>query len=228
MVLFDIDGTLVEGPSEGPSAGVRAMRRASRIVTGEEGYFGSPHFAGRTDTQIARMLIESAGDPNPRDEDVWRLASLYVELLAEEIPATPYRALGDAAAAVEGLGASGCVIGLGTGNLRTGGELKLESAGVAHLFDFDMGGYCEDGESRAELLAVGASRCDQTGRLPVVIVGDTPRDVEAAHAIGAVCIGVPFRSNDARTLREAGADRVVEEVGLAIPPLVADLLRSRE
>jgi phosphoglycolate phosphatase len=159
-----------------------------------------------------------------RPEQAMELVRLYVEELENNIAQRPYVALGDPAAAIRELDALGAIVGLGTGNVPRGAALKLASAGIAHLFDLRLGGYGDDGKDRAEVLACGANRCDPSGSLPVVIVGDTPRDIAAAHAIGAVCVGVPFWGNTAAVLREAGADVVVPAVDAVLGEVVRGLL----
>lgn len=213
VILFDVDGTLVTGPERGPSAGVLAMNQAAHEVTGVA-ISGDPRrFAGRTDTEIARMLIVDAGEPTPDERAVRELVRRYVAALAVFVERAPYDALGDPRAVVPALEQGGARIGLGTGNVREGADIKLRSADIRDLFDLDRGGFGDDGFSRADVLRVGASRCDPAGKAPVIIVGDTPRDVEAAHQIGARCIGTPYRGNTAAILRDAGADRVVDGIG---------------
>jgi phosphoglycolate phosphatase-like HAD superfamily hydrolase len=219
-VLFDLDGTLVASGGPGPSAGMLAMSAAAERLTGVAGLGDPAEFAGRTDLQIARLLLVAGGVVDPRPEQVRELVRAYVDLLERFIAERPYAALGDPAAAVHALEAIGAVVGLGTGNVPRGAQMKLESAGIAPLFDLARGGYGDDGGERAELLAVGARRCDPSGELPVVIVGDTPRDVAAAHAIGAWCVGVPFHRNTAEVLLAAGADAIVTAVDGALAALV--------
>jgi phosphoglycolate phosphatase-like HAD superfamily hydrolase len=84
-------------------------------------------------------------------------------------------------------------VGLGTGNLRDGARLKLSRVGLHERFAF--GGFGSDHEARDALLRVGAERGAGTLRAPlsacrVVVIGDTPRDVAAAQAIGAECLAV--------------------------------------
>jgi phosphoglycolate phosphatase-like HAD superfamily hydrolase len=172
------------------------------------------------------MLIESTNGERPSKAKIQLLLEKYIQYLADEIPKSPYRALGEPRRVVRELRRAGAVVGIGTGNLRSGARLKLQSAGLADLFDGQKGGYGEDGKTRADILSYGARACDPTGKLPVVIVGDTPRDVLAAHEIGGRCIGVPFGANDAKTLKNAGAEATAEAVDLTIVPLIRKLCRN--
>lgn len=227
VILLDVDGTLVTGADrDRVTAGVRAMARAGLEVTGAPVHFDGVDYAGRTDPQIAKMLIESTNGGRPSSENIQLLLEKYIQYLAEEIPMSPYRALGEPRLVVKELRRVGAVVGIGTGNLRPGAHLKLQSAGLGDLFDGQKGGYGEDGKTRADVLSYGARVCDPTGKLPVVVIGDTPRDVLAAHEIGGRCIGVPFGANDAKTLQNAGAEATAKAVDLSIVPLVRKLCRN--
>src|SRR5262249_15158691 len=110
-----------------------------------------------------------------------------------------------ALSAAEGTGAA---VGLGTGNLREGARLKLSRVGLLGRFAF--GGFGSDHESRPELLRIGAERGAAAleapvGECGVVVIGDTPKDVSAALAIGAECLAVATGSFDAAALAAAGA-----------------------
>lgn len=223
-VLFDVDGTLVAGAAGEPSAGLIAMNVAAERITGIPALGDPVEFAGRTDMQIAYMLLAAGGVAKARPEQAAELIRAYLEELERNIARRPYFPLGEPAAAVGALDALGAAIGLGTGNVPRGAALKLRSAGIAQLFDLERGGYGDDGDDRAEVLARGAERCDPSGTLPVVIVGDTPRDVTAAHAIGARCVGVPFLRNTAEVLLAAGADAVIPAVGAELGEVVRQLI----
>jgi phosphoglycolate phosphatase-like HAD superfamily hydrolase len=223
-VLFDLDGTLVASEPGTPSAGLIAMNRAAERLTGRPSLGDPAEFAGRTDVQISYMLLVAGGVREPRPEQAMELVRNYVEELEREITTRPYFALGDPGAAVRALEEIGAVVGVGTGNVPRGAALKLASAGIDHLFALDRGGYGDDGHDRSEVLARGAERCDPARALPIVIVGDTPRDVAAARAIGARCIGVPFLQNSAERLIEAGADAIVRAVGAELAPIVQRFL----
>jgi phosphoglycolate phosphatase-like HAD superfamily hydrolase len=84
-------------------------------------------------------------------------------------------------------------LGLGTGNVREGARIKLGHAGIYHRFSF--GGFGDDSIDRPEILAAGARRGAARLGLPlpacrVVVIGDTPKDIAAARAIGAACVAV--------------------------------------
>ncbi len=224
VVLFDIDGTLLAGPGDGPSAGKQAMNLAIEKVSGRAGLYDAVDFAGRTDVQIARALLIAAGDKAPSDGAVNNVVDLYVSFLPETIQTTPYTVIGSPSEAIAVLRRAGATVALGTGNVRAGGKIKLKSAGIHHLFDMSQGGFGEDGSTRAELLQQGAISCDPTGRRPVVIVGDTPHDIAAAHAIGAPCIGIPYGRNTAEVLSKAGADTLVETIDAALITSVVKVL----
>lgn len=224
VVLFDIDGTLVTGPVVKPSAGVGAMNRSAQVVTGIEGLYRQVEFAGRTDRQIARDLLVAGGVASPSPEAVARLIDQYTAFLESGVKERPYVLLGGVRDSVGALRARGAIVGLGTGNIRRGAEAKLRSAGIPELFDFDLGGYGDDADSRGEVLRIGAARCDPSASLPVVIVGDTPHDIHAAHDIGGVCVAVPTGGYDEAALRKAGADRIVASLDPAIATVIEGLL----
>ncbi len=224
MVLFDIDGTLLTPKSKGMSAGARSMGLAVGALTQKTVDFRQVEFAGRTDMQIARALLVAAGEADPLKSRVMALVDRYLTFLGQGVKTAPYAVLGSPREAVDRLGRDGAVVGLGTGNVRAGGTIKLANAGIGDLFDMSKGGFGEDGDTRAEVLAKGVGRCDPKGQLPVIIVGDTPHDIEAAHEIGARCIGTPYHHNDAETLEKAGADAIVSLIDESLIRVVRKLL----
>jgi phosphoglycolate phosphatase-like HAD superfamily hydrolase len=115
----------------------------------------------------------------------------------------------------------GCAVGLGTGNIRRGAEIKLARGGLHQHFAF--GGFGCDHEDRAELLRIGAERgAARLGRpraaCRVVVSGDTVRDVQAALAIGAACIGVGTGGIALAELLQAGATAVCADLRSAGDP----------
>lgn len=224
VVLFDIDGTLVTGAQGRTSAGVRAMSSASVASVGQPSAFAGGDYAGRTDIQIARMLLADAGVSLPSREQIDTLIHHYIETLSRWIEELPYRALGRPRPAVERLRRDGALVGLGTGNVRAGAFFKLESAGIADLFRPDQGGFGEDGETRTELLEKGARSLDRSRTLPLIVIGDTPHDIAGAHGVGGRCVGVPFGPNSREVLEGAGADGVVDRIDESLGEVVRTLL----
>lgn len=207
VLLFDIDGTLVTTGG----VGRRAIERAFFVRFGRTDACASFRFDGMTDRAIVRGGLKALGVPDTQEE-IDRLLEVYVAVLQEEVAAADparYRvhpgmqqAL-DLAAARQGM-----AIGLGTGNIREGAVIKLRRVGIDERFAF--GGFGCDHEDRAELIRTGALR--GAGRLGarladcrVVIIGDTPKDVAAAQAIGAESLGVGTGSFTPAQLLAAGA-----------------------
>jgi phosphoglycolate phosphatase-like HAD superfamily hydrolase len=132
--------------------------------------------------------------------------------------------IGNPREAVLRLRSVGATVGLGTGNIRAGARLKLESVGIADLFDFANGGFGEDGDTRAEVLENGARMLNPSRNLPVVIIGDTPHDINGAKAINAHAIGVPFGRYHRGDLEAAGADAVIDAIDPELVQIIRDLL----
>ena len=248
ILLFDVDGTLVEPPPNSASAGLLAMNSAAKELINIDLLDGlSPslvqsqqiekrflkklipklrkitQFAGKTDKRIARELL-MIREANPSDERVQQFLDVYIESLKECNRAHPYVALGIFDDTITALKEDGAIVGLGTGNLRKGAELKLKGAGLDHLFDFNLGGYGEDGEERSEILTAGSLRCRPQEDLPLIIIGDTPNDVNAAHEIGGLAIGVPHGPNSVATLTRAGADAVIDRINPNLVDVINNLL----
>jgi phosphoglycolate phosphatase-like HAD superfamily hydrolase len=98
-----------------------------------------------------------------------------------------------------------------TGNVRAGAELKLTVAGLhPGPLDLDAGVYGDLPGPRSVLVHAARARLEgrHGGPVALVVVGDTPRDVEAAHAAGAVAVGVATGAATEEELRDAGAEHV--------------------
>jgi phosphoglycolate phosphatase len=214
ILLFDIDDTLI---STG-GAGRRAVVRALEATCGCGPWLSFP-LAGRTDRSIVREALRERGvgaaDEEARIDEV---LEAYLRFLAEEVTAGEgYRvhrgveALLDLAAGRERL-----AVGLGTGNIRRGAAIKLGRVALWERFGF--GGFGCDHEDRAEILRTGTRRGAEALGLPVekcrvVIIGDTPRDVAAALAIGAQAVGVATGHHDPAALRASGAIAAFADLG---------------
>ncbi|MCX4245604.1 HAD family hydrolase [Paraliomyxa miuraensis] len=221
ILLFDIDGTLLDAHG----AGRRAMEAGFLAVTGRADGLAEVRFAGMTDPSIVRAGLRAAGLVED-DGVIASVISAYLERLPAELGAAPPRVLAGVHAVLEAV-TGRAAVGVGTGNVEAGARAKLDAAGLGPCFGF--GGFGSDHEQRAELLRVGARRgAARLGRAMehcrVVVIGDTPRDVEAARAIEAQSLAVATSHYDEAALREAGATMVVGD--LAAPEALA-WLRAR-
>ena len=224
LVLFDIDGTLLS--SHG--AGRRAMERSLIETFGSK---GSPayRYDGKTDKQIVRDLMRGEGfDDATIDERMPVVLALYVEGLQRELalPTARVEALTGVIALLDALvHRSNCIVGLLTGNLEPGAQHKLNAAGIA--FDrFSVGAFGSDHEIRAELPAVAQRRARERHGLEldgraVVIIGDTPADIQCGRPIGARAIGVATGHYTVDALAEHTPHAVFSDLGDTLSVLAA-------
>lgn len=193
LVLFDIDGTLLSADG----AGKRAVHDALMEVFGTTGPIESYSFAGRTDPQIARVLLTAAG--LAEDEITPRLPALwdrYLANLRREMESTTVHALPGVPELLRRVEAAGgdVVMGLLTGNIEEGARIKVEAAGLG--WDrFLVGAYGSDHADRPELPAVAVRRArERTGveyaGKEIVILGDTPFDISCGAHLGVRTIAV--------------------------------------
>ncbi len=221
ILLFDIDGTLLTTGH----AGRRAMERAfARYGDAEACKF---RFDGMTDKQIARQALAKLG-LEPTDAAIDESIAFYLEYLLEEVERVDvanYRLHEGIREALRAARERGHGIGLGTGNVVEGARIKLARVGVYDEFAF--GGFGSDAEDRTELLRHGAERGAKhmgvrLAECRVVVIGDTPKDVAAAHGIGAECIGVGTGTYTPEELLECGATAAFPS--LSAPGALAALL----
>jgi phosphoglycolate phosphatase-like HAD superfamily hydrolase len=206
IFLFDIDNTLLNSGG----AGGRAMNLAFRDLFAIEDGFDGVEFSGRTDSAIFRDALVLHRLP---DGDfpalLVRFKASYLRHLARTLPQTEGRLLPGVPALLRALSEREAVrLGLATGNFRRGAMMKLEYYGIRPFFC--GGGFGEDSEQRGEVVALAIRRLGSRpwGRTPVYVVGDTPIDVEAARANGALAVAVATGSSSADELKQAGADVV--------------------
>lgn len=194
------------------------MRAAFDHITKQKDCCEHFSFAGMTDQAIAREGLRFAGhDPTPASIDA--LLEAYLVRLEDELARSEkYRVLPGVATVLEKAVREKTAIGLGTGNVKRGAYAKLARGDIHGHFAF--GGFGCDAEDRAELIEVGAKRGAEKLSVPrnecrVVVIGDTPKDVSAAKAIGAVCIGVGTGGFAPSELRSLGAEHVFDDLSHA-------------
>lgn len=211
LILFDIDGTLLRTER----CGVASMTQAGQELFGAHFGFEGIEVAGRLDCLIWRDLCRrNEIEDCPANHD--RFRSRYGQILAERLTRDPLaRALPGVAPLLAALRRrEDVVLGLLTGNYPETGRMKVSAAGL-DPDQFLVGAWGIDGDSRRALPPVAMRRHRElVGRdihpERVVIIGDTPHDVDCARHNGCRVIGVATGSFASDQLREAGADVAVE------------------
>jgi len=209
LILFDIDETLIDSGK----AGSRALNSAFRELFGVEDAFRNIKMAGMTDIQIMKEALKTHGlfDGNGR---VDALIDQYIVNLHREID-NPWKKVKPGVFEIlETLADESVPTGLLTGNLEAGAKIKLSPFGLNKYFP--AGAFGSDDEDRDKLLPIAVRKFMELGVSAsperCVVIGDTPRDVRCAKVHGARCIGVATGPYNMQTLKESGADLVVENM----------------
>ena len=208
-ILFDVDGTLI---STG-GAGTRSWRWAFEELHGIPADIGESSEAGMTDPVVGKSTFQSVLRRDPTDAEMRSLLAAYLQRLPVEIQASEsYRVLPGAEDVLRHLRRTGRLIGIVTGALEEAARIKLARGRLNRFFPF--GGFGSDSADRIELTRRAIERgASLMGRelLPALVhvVGDTPRDMDAAAGVGAVPVGVTTGTYSADDLRNAGATTVI-------------------
>jgi len=217
LVLWDIDGTLVLTGR----AGVRALDRALADVCGRPGLLDGVAIAGRTDRAIITDALRAV-NATAADGVFAEVRDRYCAYLSGEVHAdTPhpklvlpgvYAAL-DQLAPLEAAGS--VAVGLLTGNFVRGAEIKLGYFDLWRRFRF--GAFGDLHVDRRDLVPIAIAAAAEAGAgafrpEQIVIVGDTPADVDCAHAHGAQAIAVATGTSSVEQLRATGAAAVVSDL----------------
>jgi phosphoglycolate phosphatase-like HAD superfamily hydrolase len=221
VVLFDLDGTVLTFEGAPPGPGRTALERAMRELYALEGATQGMRVAGGTDRALARALLLRVGVVGD-ERAIDRLLESYLGHLRMVLETRKYRQVGDVSRAVVALRDRGAVVGIATGNVKSGAQLKLASAGLLSAFHLEHGGFGCDAEPREDIVRVAVERCAPRQETQVVVIGDTEHDVRAGRAVGARVVGVATDTPARLELEAAGADAIVDTCGDA---LVSEALR---
>jgi phosphoglycolate phosphatase len=223
LVLFDIDGTLLHGQG----VGRRAMERAGRALLSEGFTLDGIDFAGALDPWIFAEAAARVGvaDASAR-HDEFRAAyivELERELQRGDIRPRVLPGVADLLSVLRTR--SDVTLGLVTGNYRRAAPMKIAAVGIDPEL-FVLGAFGDDATTRPELVALALDRWTAAGGKAeperVLVVGDTPRDVECAHANGCRCLAVATGWHTEEALVAARADFVARD--LTNPAVLLDLL----
>jgi phosphoglycolate phosphatase-like HAD superfamily hydrolase len=218
VVLFDVDETLVHTGG----SGARSWRAAFELLYGLPADIGAHTSAGETDPQVARETFVGVLGRQPSDDELDRLYARYLLHLADDIlVAEQYRVLPGAEATLTALTEAGVMLGLVSGAMEGAARTKLVPANLNRFFIF--GAYGSDSPDRGQLTRIAADKAAtlHRGLLPdqVFVVGDTPRDIEAAQVAGAVPVGVATGKYSVEELTAAGGVHVLSSLEQTFPGL---------
>lgn len=211
LILFDIDGTLMDSGG----AGTKSMDLAFEELFSVREAFRGINMAGKTDIQIMKEGLRKHGIDSANG-NVGLFTARYVEHLRREIENPRKHLKPGIRQTLDRLsGMDDVALGLLTGNIEEGARVKLGSFDLNRYFPF--GAFGNDDEDRNRLLPVAVERFRDLHKQDVeyrdcVVIGDTPRDVECAKIYGAYAVAVatgPYRYD---SLAASGADMVLRNI----------------
>jgi phosphoglycolate phosphatase-like HAD superfamily hydrolase len=223
LVLFDVDGTLLLTGG----ATTRCIWRAAEATFGRT-LDRCQLTAGQLDQQLFMSLAAQCGIPNARAH-LERYKTRYLVELEAELTRTrdQLRGLPGVVELLEALARmhAKVVTGLLTGNFRAATMLKLRAAGLER-FSFPISAFAEDGEQRTDLVVSAlrwfSGKFEGAAPANVILVGDTPRDIETARQTGCRVLAVATGVYSLAQLQAERPDAAVAD--LSDPTPLYDLL----
>jgi phosphoglycolate phosphatase len=211
LFLFDIDGTLI---SPGPSAR-KAINKAIENFTGVPPNLQIKDVAGLTDRIIVRNALIKSGTDD-KTEIITDIVNDYLTLFeATYFKSKEPFVFEDALVLVHKVKENGFPLGLLTGNVKRGAQIKLGRFDLMKHFSF--GAFGDEGETRNDLPIVARNRAYKLlGKTfefdEIVLIGDTPEDAIAAKVNGCTSIVVCRRQEWYDDIVKAGADLIVDSL----------------
>ncbi len=214
LIIFDIDGTLID-PGK---VGRKSVTRAFYEVFSIEDAFADIKMAGRTDTQIIKEALAVHGLP-PDDGVIPEILSRYVSILKTEVNTGKMSikpGVVDLLNHLESIDVFS--LGLLTGNIELGAGIKLNTFDLNRYFHF--GAFGDDNEDRNKLLSIVVEKFNKMTNLDIgftdcIVIGDTPMDVRCSSPFGAISVAVCTGPYSYDALLETGADYVLKDLSYA-------------
>jgi phosphoglycolate phosphatase-like HAD superfamily hydrolase len=211
-VLFDIDGTLVRTLG----AGVRSMANAFARLHNRVDALETVPVAGRTDLAIVTDAFRRI-EIEPTDDLIAAFTATYLQDLPRELTRLSGEGFGilpGVEPLLDAMASASLPVGLLTGNFEAAAQVKLGHFNLWRRFTF--GAFGDAHLDRRELVPIALARARaagiEVGPSATVIVGDTPLDVQCAHAHGATAVAVATGTYSANALARAGADVVLDSL----------------
>ncbi len=210
LTLFDIDGTLVKGARCHYQAFVESVRK----FYGFEEDISSINYAGKTDPQILREVLDLGGFTEEEIQYSFKNCLQYmVHYYIENVDKENIRALAGVNDLLIELKNINTLLGLVTGNLKPIAYAKLGKADLNDYFPF--GGFGSDSADRSLLvkkaLSIAKNQFGYEGD-EIFVIGDTPLDVQAAQVNHLKTIAVATGSYSIEELKNSGADFVLKDL----------------
>jgi phosphoglycolate phosphatase-like HAD superfamily hydrolase len=208
-IAFDIDETLITTGG----AGAKAWRRSFLALWNINADISLFTEVGMTDPVVAKTTFQGVMKRSPTPMELTTLLHSYLEFLPQEISMSGgYRVLPGVEELLPRLIKAGIMLGITSGTLEAAAHIKLDRAKLNHYFSF--GGFGSDSDDRGELTRAAIRRAEvvrgeKINPTTVYVIGDTPKDIAAAHATQAIGIGVATGKYSVDELKNAGADYVL-------------------
>lgn len=212
LLLFDIDGTLLQTNG----AGTRAANRAFEKIYGIKEAMTRIDAAGKTDPIILKEIFMNELNRDLFHEEAKELYKLYIPFLEEETGKSETTVMPGIPELLENLSPrKDMVLGVATGNIEEGAWIKLRSAGLDN--HFKLGGFGSDSHSREHLILKALDRAKNHTDHPaefekIFVIGDTPYDINHGRAAGAVTVGVATGSYSRAQLEEHNPDHIFDDL----------------
>ncbi|HEY4814796.1 MAG TPA: HAD hydrolase-like protein, partial [Chthoniobacterales bacterium] len=207
LFLFDIDGTLLT--TDG--AGRAALKSAGADLFAIQEDLRTINVSGSTDTAIVQDVLRH----HSLDEstaNVNRYLGGYLVWLKQHLASQSGAILPGVISLLDVLAKDGQAIGLLTGNVRRGAQIKLTAHGIWNRFSF--GAFGDDNSDRNQLGPIAKRRAEaalntEFAAHDIVVIGDTPKDIACARAFGAVVVAVATGRYSLANLSEHQPDHLV-------------------
>jgi phosphoglycolate phosphatase len=209
LILFDIDGTLLT--TDG--AGRAALRTAATDVFAIEEDLEGVAISGNTDVAIVHEILSKHGIPDTQI-NVNRFLGAYLAHLKQGLVQQPGGILPGVLRLLDACTGEDCIIGLLTGNLRRGAQMKLTTHRLWGRFS--IGAFADDDRDRNRLGPIAKKRAEEEFRVSVdelFVIGDTPRDVACAKAVDAKIIAVATGRYSTESLAAHQPDFLFDDLG---------------
>jgi phosphoglycolate phosphatase len=210
LFLFDIDGTLLT--TDG--AGRAALKSAGADLFAIEEDLRTINVSGSTDTAIVQDILRHHS-LDVSTANVNRYLGGYLVWLKQHLASQSGAILPGVISLLDVLAKDSQAIGLLTGNVRRGAEIKLTAHGIWDRFSY--GAFGDDNSDRNQLGPIAKQRAEAAlntrfAAHDIVIIGDTPKDIACARAFGAVAIAVATGRYSLTDLSEHQPDHLVGDL----------------